>query len=77
MSKQQQTALDAIVRQGPLGLDADVPTLRAVFNDVMGRVPMADDVDQEPTTIGGVGGVGVLAASDSSRPAEPVDTAGR
>ena len=38
---------------------------------------VADDVDQEPTTIGGVGGSGVLAASDSSRPAAPVHMSGR
>jgi hypothetical protein len=39
MSKQQQLELDAILRQGPLDLGADVATLRAVFNEVMARVP--------------------------------------
>ena len=29
MSKQQQLELDTILRQGPLDLEADVPTLRA------------------------------------------------
>ena len=59
MSKQQQLELDAILRQGPLDLDADVATLRAVFNEVMARVPVAGDVHQKPATIGGVDAVEV------------------
>ena len=47
------------MRQGPLDLEADVPTLRAAFNELMARVPVAGDVDQKPTTIGGVGAVEV------------------
>jgi monoterpene epsilon-lactone hydrolase len=54
MSKEQQQALDAILRQGPLDLEADVATLRAAFNELMAYVPVAGDVDQNPTTIGGV-----------------------
>jgi monoterpene epsilon-lactone hydrolase len=59
MSKDQQEALDAILRQGPLDLLADAPTLRAAFNEVMAFVPVAGDVDQNPTMIGGVSGVEV------------------
>jgi monoterpene epsilon-lactone hydrolase len=59
MSTEQQQALDAILRQGPLDLEADVPTLRATFNQLMAYVPVADDVDQNPTTIGGVSAVEV------------------
>jgi monoterpene epsilon-lactone hydrolase len=59
MSKEQQIALDAILRQGPLDLEADVPTLRAAFNELMAYVPVADDVDQNPTTIGGVNAIEV------------------
>jgi epsilon-lactone hydrolase len=59
MSKEQQTALDGILRQGPLDLEADVPTLRAAFNALMAYVPIADDVDQNPTTIGEVSAVEV------------------
>jgi epsilon-lactone hydrolase len=59
MSKEQQTALDGILRQGPLDLEADVPTLRAAFNALMAYVPVASDVDQKPTTIGGVSAVEV------------------
>src|ERR1700736_5188109 len=59
MSKQQQLELDAILRQGSLDLGADVPTLRAGFNDLMAHVPVAGDVHQKPTTIGGVGALEV------------------
>ncbi len=59
MSKQQQLALDANMRQAHLDLEADVATLRATFNEVMAHVPVAGDVRQQPTTIGGVGAVEV------------------
>ncbi len=59
MSKQQQEALDATLRQGRLDLEADAPTLRASFNELMSYVPVASDVVQNPTTIGGVGGIEV------------------
>ncbi len=59
MSKQQQLALDANMRQAHLDLEADVATLRATFNEVMAHVPVAGDVRQRPTTIGGVGAVEV------------------
>jgi epsilon-lactone hydrolase len=59
MSTEQRQALDAILRQGPLDLEADVPTLRAAFNELMAYVPVAGDVDQKPTTIGGVSAVEV------------------
>ena len=59
MSKQQQLELDTILRQGQLAFGVDVPTLRAGFNEVMSRVPVAGDVRQRPTTIGGVGAVEV------------------
>jgi epsilon-lactone hydrolase len=59
MSTEQQQALDAILRQGPLDLEADVSTLRAAFNQLMAYVPVPDDVHQNPTTIGGVSAVEV------------------
>jgi acetyl esterase/lipase len=59
MSKQQQSELDAILRQGQLDFGADVPTLRASLEELMSRVPVADDVRQTPTTVGGVGGIQV------------------
>ena len=59
MSKEQQTALDGILRQGPLDLEADVPTLRAAFNALLAYVPIADDVEQKAATIGGVSAIEV------------------
>jgi monoterpene epsilon-lactone hydrolase len=59
MTTQQQLELDAILRQGQLDLEAAVLPLRAAFNDVMARVPVAGDVRQKPTTIGGVGAIEV------------------
>jgi monoterpene epsilon-lactone hydrolase len=59
MSKEQQRQLDAILRQGGLDTGADVPTLRAAFGELMARVPVAPDVQQNPVEIGGVAGVEV------------------
>ena len=59
MSEQQKQDLMGILRQGGLPLGADVATLRAAFNELMARVPVADDVDQQPTTIGGVSAIDV------------------
>ena len=59
MSERQKQDLMGILRQGGLDLGADVATLRAAFNELMARVPVADDVDHEPTTIGGVNAIDV------------------
>jgi acetyl esterase/lipase len=59
MSKPQRVELMATLRQRSLDLGADVATLRAAFNDLMARVPVAADVDHVPTTIGGVNAVDV------------------
>jgi acetyl esterase/lipase len=48
-----------MLRQGGLDLGADVATLRAAFNELMARVPVADDVDQQPTMFGGVNAIDV------------------
>src|SRR3954454_5169879 len=61
MSKEQKLALDGVLRQGGLDLQADVPTLRASFNELMARIPAPDDVGQSPTTIGGVSAIEVTA----------------
>jgi len=66
MSKEQKRALDAILGEGGLDLQADVPTLRASFNELMARIPVPDDVQQSPTTIGGVGAIEVtVPAADA------------
>lgn len=59
MTKQQRLQLDATLRQGQIDLAADVSTLRAGFEAVMARVPVGADVQQKPTTVGGVGGLEV------------------
>lgn len=59
MSKEQQLELDAILRQGQLDFEADVPTLRSSFEALMARVPVPGDVVQKPRAIGGVGAVEV------------------
>jgi acetyl esterase/lipase len=66
MSTEQQRQLDAILRQGGLDTDADVPTLRAAFSELMARVPMAPDVQQSPVEIGGVAGLGVTVQGNAA-----------
>ena len=66
MSTQQQLDLNAILRQGPLDLEADVATLRAAFNDVMAGIPVAGDVDHVPTTVGGVNAIDVTIEGNDS-----------
>src|SRR5438270_3701110 len=61
MSKEQKLALDGVLSQGGLDLQADVPTLRASFNELMARIPAPDDVRQSRTTIGGVSAIEVTA----------------
>jgi monoterpene epsilon-lactone hydrolase len=59
MSKDQQLQLDGILRQGSLDQAGPVAPLRAAFNELMSHVPVAPDVQQKPTTIGGVDGIEV------------------
>jgi monoterpene epsilon-lactone hydrolase len=59
MSKDQQRQLDAILRQGQLDTAGDVQPLRAAFNELMARVPVAPDLQQHPVKIGGVDAVEV------------------
>ncbi len=54
MSRQQQLDLDAILRQGRLDTAGDVATLRAAFDQLMAYVPVAPDIRQDATSIGGV-----------------------
>lgn len=68
MSKQQQLELDAILRQGQLDPGADIATLRAAFAKLMAQVPVADDIHQRPTTIGGIEGIEVTTpGADADR----------
>src|ERR1039457_1373139 len=67
MSKQQQTEVDAMLRKTPLDTAADVPTLRASFEEVMRQVPVAPDVPQTPIAVGGIGAIEVtIDGTDSA-----------
>jgi acetyl esterase/lipase len=66
MSIEQQSQLDAILRQGRLDTGADVPTLRAAFDALMTQVPVPDDVQRKPVEIGGVGGIEVTIAGNAA-----------
>lgn len=67
MSNEQQATLDAILRESGLDLRSDAQTLRAAFNELMQHVPVADDVEQRSTTIGGVDAIEVtIRGADSS-----------
>jgi monoterpene epsilon-lactone hydrolase len=68
MSKEQQVTLDTILREGGLDLTNDAQALRAAFNELMKYVPVADDVEQRPTTIGNVDAVEITI-----RGADPSD----
>jgi monoterpene epsilon-lactone hydrolase len=59
MSKQQREQLMGILGGGGLDLEADVATLRKAFDDLMAQVPVGSDVDQKPTTVGGVPAIDV------------------
>jgi acetyl esterase/lipase len=66
MSKQQQSQLDAILRQGRLDTAADVASVRAAFNALTAQAPVPADVQQKPIEIGGVGGIEVTIAGNES-----------
>src|SRR5471030_304832 len=66
MSKEQQVQLDAILRQGSLDQAGPVAPLRAAFNELMSHVPVAPDVQQKATTLGGVDGIEVTVGSTAT-----------
>ena len=66
MGKEQQSQLDAILRQGGLGTAAGVASARAAFNALMAQLPVPADVQQKPVEIGGVGGIEVTIAGNES-----------
>lgn len=66
MSKEQQSQLDAILRQGRLDTTADVGSVRAAFNAFTAQVPVPGDVRQKPTEIGGVSGIEVTIAGNET-----------
>lgn len=66
MSKEQQSQLDAILRQGGFDTAADVASVRAAFAALMAQVPVPADVLQKPVEIGGVGGIEITVPGTGS-----------
>ncbi len=65
MTKQQQLQLDAMLRQAPFDPEADVATLRTGFDDAMRAIPIADDVQRTPLTLGGVPAIEVTVGDSN------------
>jgi acetyl esterase/lipase len=66
MSKEQQAQLNAILRQGGLDTAGEVGPLRAAFNELMARVPVAPDIEQSPVEFGGIGGIEVKIVGNAA-----------
>jgi acetyl esterase/lipase len=66
VSEEQKTALDATIRQAPLDLSGDLPSLRSGFEEAMRYVPVPDDVQRVDVHLGGVGAVQVSIDGASS-----------
>jgi monoterpene epsilon-lactone hydrolase len=66
MSEQQRLALDAMLRQAPLDLSVDVPTLRSGFEELMRQVPTAADVRKTDISVGGVDAIEVTVDGTDS-----------
>jgi epsilon-lactone hydrolase len=66
MSKEQQSQLDAILRQGRIDTTADVASVRAAFDALTAQTPVPADVQQRPVDLGGVTGIEVTIASNDS-----------
>lgn len=54
MTQQQRQDLDGLLRHGPLDIGGDLAEQRAVFHDMIGSVPLPDDVSITPGVLGGV-----------------------
>ena len=54
MSQQQRDALEELLRNGPLDLGGDVKDQRVIFEEMMGAIPVPDDVSASPTSLGGI-----------------------
>ena len=68
MSQQQRDALDQLLRDAPLDLGGEVAEQRIIFGEMMGAIPVPDDVTTSSGSLGGVGVVNVEAAgADQSK----------
>src|SRR4029077_12728881 len=54
------------LRQGRLDTAGDFQALRAAFNELMARVPVAPDLRQRPVEIGGVAGIEVTVEGNDA-----------
>jgi len=67
MSSEQRHALDAMLRQSPLGAITDVHELRRVFADIMSAVPLPPDLRTTAATLGSVPTVEIAVAGVDPR----------
>lgn len=66
MSKEQQSQLDAILRQGRLDTAADAVSVRAAFDAFTAQAPAPADVQQKRVELGGVAGIEVTIAGNET-----------
>ena len=66
MSKEQQSQLDAILRQGRLDTAADAVSVRAAFDAFTAQAPAPTDVQQKRVELGGVAGIEVTIAGNET-----------
>jgi monoterpene epsilon-lactone hydrolase len=66
MSKEQQSQLDAILRQGRLDTAADAVSVRAAFDAFTAQAPTPADVEQKRVELGGVAGIEVTIAGNET-----------
>jgi epsilon-lactone hydrolase len=66
MSKEQQSQLDAILRQGRLDTAADAVSVRAAFDAFTAQAPAPADVQQKRVELGGVAGIEVTIAGNGT-----------
>ena len=66
MTKEQQSQLDAILRQGRLDTAADAVSVRAAFDAFTAQAPAPADVQQKRVELGGVAGIEVTIAGNET-----------
>jgi epsilon-lactone hydrolase len=62
VSQQQRDALDQLLRDAPLDLGGEIAEQRIIFAEMMGAIPVPDDVTTSSGSLGAVGVVNVEAA---------------
>jgi hypothetical protein len=67
MGNEQQSQLDAILRQDGLDTAAGVASVRAALNALMAQVPVPADIQQKPVEIGVCGIEVTIAGNESER----------